>query len=173
VAGPTHHDRRADAGHADNVTVHGLFNEHFQHYQILWTGERGRTDIYQSEIRYDPPSVEQWNDNGQPGFASYKVVDLVQTHQAWGLGIYNFSLEEAAASGVHLENSIEVPDNPGIEMTRIVNFAGLNGDINHVVNGLGPDRPPTWTNSRFSTAIRLLSPIDTWPISRCRNDCAA
>lgn len=58
-----------------------------------------------SEIPYDPPSVEQWNDNGRSGFASYKVADSVQVHRAWGLGI---------------------------EIRHIVNFAGLNGGINHV-----------------------------------------
>lgn len=122
----------------DDVTIYGLFNEHFQGYQTLWTGERGRTYFYQSEIPYDPPSVEQWNDNGRPGFASYKVANSVQAHRAWGLGIYSFFQGEAAANGVRLENSIEVPDNPGIEILHIVNFAGLNGGINHVVNGLGP-----------------------------------
>ncbi|MBS3746841.1 MAG: hypothetical protein KGY49_07295 [Wenzhouxiangellaceae bacterium] len=122
----------------DDVTMHGLFNEHFQGYQTLWSGERGRTYFYQSEIPYDPPSVEQWNDNGRAGFASYKVTDSVQSHQAWGLGIYSFFQGEAAANGVRLENSIEVPDNPGVEIIHIANFAGLNGGINHVVNGLGP-----------------------------------
>ncbi|HKK29647.1 MAG TPA: adenylyl cyclase [Alphaproteobacteria bacterium] len=122
----------------DDVTMYGLFNEHFQDYQTLWSGERGRTYFYQSEIPYDPPGVEQWNDNGQPGFASYKVADSVQSHQAWGLGIYSFFQGEAAASGVRLENAMEVPEKPGIEITHIVNFAELSGGINHVINGLGP-----------------------------------
>lgn len=122
----------------DDVTLYGLFNEHFQGYQTLWTGERGRTYFYQSEIPYDPPNIAQWNDDGQPGFASYKVADSVQNHRAWGLGIYSFFQGEAAANDVRLENAIEVPDNPGIEITHIANFAGLNGGINHVINGLGP-----------------------------------
>ncbi len=137
----------------DDVTMYGLFDEHFQGYQTLWTGERGRTYFYQSEIPYDPPSVKQWNDNGRPGFASYKVADSVQAHRAWGLGIYSFFQGEAAANGVRLENSVEVPDNPGIEISHIVNFAGLNGGINHVVNGLGP-----------ATDVGELTLFDGYPV---------
>ncbi len=139
--------------HGDDVTMYGLFNEHFQGYQTFWTGERGRTYFYQSEIPYDPPSVEQWNDNGRPGFASYKVADSVQAHGAWGLGIYSFFQGEAVANDVRLENSVEVPDNPGIEIRHIVNFAGLNGGINHVVNGLGP-----------ATDVGELTLFDGYPV---------
>ena len=126
----------------DKVTIYGLFNEHFQHYQTLWNGEHGRTYFYQSEIPYDPPNLESWNDNGKAGFASYKVADHVQNHQAWGLGIYSFFKTElqigtTGTNGVRLENSAEVPANPGIRITHMVNFAGLNGGINHVINGLG------------------------------------
>ncbi len=126
----------------DNVTVYGLFSEHFQHYQTLWNGEYGRTYFYQSEIPYDPPNLKVWNDNGKAGFASYKVADHVQNHQAWGLGIYSFFKKELqigtkGTNEVRLENSVEAPCNPGIKFTHIVNFAGLNGGINHVINGLG------------------------------------
>ena len=137
----------------DDVTMYGLFNEHFQGYQTLWFGERGRTYFYQSEIPYDPPSVERWNDDGKPGFASYKVDDSVQAHRAWGLGIYSFFQGEAAANGVRLENAVEVPDSPGVEMSHIVNFAGLNGGINHVVNGFGP-----------ATDVGELTLFDGYPI---------
>lgn len=138
----------------DDVTMYGLFNEHFQGYQTLWTGERGRTYFYQSEIPYDPPSVEQWNDNGRPGFASYKVADSVQVHRAWGLGIYSFFQGEAAANGVRLGNAVEVPDSSGVKISHIVNFAGLNGGINHVVNGLGP-----------ATEVGELTLFDGYPTS--------
>jgi len=123
----------------DNVTIYGLFNEHFQSYQTLWRGEFGRTYFYQSEIPYHPPSFELWNDNGKPGWASYKVEDFVQNHKAYGLGIYSFfSGEPTVSNNVRLENAVEVPDNSGIAITHISTFAGLNGGINHPINGLGP-----------------------------------
>lgn len=122
----------------DHVTIYGLFNEHFQGYQTLWKGEYGRTYFYQSEIPYSPPSLEVWNDNGKPGYASYKVADSVEKHNAYGLGIYSFFRGEPTVSNnVRLENAMEVPDNSGIVITHISTFAELNGGINHSINGLG------------------------------------
>lgn len=123
----------------DDVTIYGLFNEHFQGYQTLWNGERGRTYFYQSEIPYSPPSLEVWNDSGKAGFASYKVADHVKQHQAWGLGIYSFFRGEPTVSNnVRLENAMEVPAASGVSILHIATFAGLNGGINHMINGLGP-----------------------------------
>ncbi|SMG51662.1 hypothetical protein SAMN05661096_03802 [Marivirga sericea] len=122
-----------------HVTIFGLFNEHFQGYQTLWNGEYGSTYFYQSEIPYHPPSNELWNDEGKPGYASYKVADTVQNHRAFGLGIYSFFHDEPTVSNnVRLENSMEVPDHSGIEIMHISTFAGLKGGINHIINGLGP-----------------------------------
>ena len=122
----------------DHVTIYGLFNEHFQGYQTLWKGEYGKTYFYQSEIPYSPPSLEVWNDKGKPGYASYKVADSVENHNAYGLGIYSFFRGEPTVSNnVRLENAMEVPDNSGIVIMHISTFAGLNGGINHSVNGLG------------------------------------
>ena len=123
----------------DDVTIYGLFNEHYQNYQTLWNGERGRTYFYQCEIPYEPPSNEVWNDNGKAGFAAYKVADHVNEHQAWGLGIYSFFRgEETEKNGVRLENAMEVPDKPGIIIEHISTFSGRVGGINHVINGKGP-----------------------------------
>lgn len=122
----------------DHVTIYGLFNEHFQAYQTLWKGEHGRTYFYQSEIPYHPPSFEVWNDNGKSGYASYKVANDVQNHQAYGLGIYSFfSGEPTVSNNVRLENAMEVPDNSGIVIKHVSTFSGLNGGINHAINGLG------------------------------------
>ena len=123
----------------DHVTIYGLFNEHFQGYQTLWEGEYGRTYFYQSEIPYHPPSFEVWNDKGKPGYASYKVAEDVLNHEAYGLGIYSFfSGEPTVSNNVRLENAMEVPGNSGIEIIHISTFGGLNGGINHSINGLGP-----------------------------------
>ncbi len=123
----------------DHVTIYGLFNEHFQSYQTLWNGEYGRTYFYQSEIPYHPPSIAVWNDKGKAGCASYKVADNVQNHEAYGLGIYSFfSGEPTVSNNVRLENSMEVPNNSGILIKHISTFSGLNGGINHSINGLGP-----------------------------------
>ena len=89
----------------DNVTVYGLFNEHFQEYQTLWNGNKGRVYFYQSEMPYDPPTVDAWKHDGINGYASYKVSDNVKSHEAWGIGIYNVFFD----APVIVDNAIETP----------------------------------------------------------------
>lgn len=123
----------------DDVTIYGLFVEHFQGYQTLWNGEKGRTYFYQSEIPYEPPSNAVWSDGSGPGYASYKVGDQVEEHQAWGLGIYSFFRgEETTRNNVRLDNAMEAPVGAGIRITHIITYAGRAGGINHVINGTGP-----------------------------------
>jgi len=120
----------------NNVTIYGLFNEHFQEYQTLWNGENGRVYFYQSEMPYDPPSVEAWKHNGTYGYASYKVSDNVMNHDAWGIGIYNVFYD----APVIVDNAIETP--PSIE-NRIHNkiIFWLNGNkesvVKSIINGKG------------------------------------
>ena len=51
----------------NNVTIYGLFNEHFQEYQTLWNGNNGRVYFYQSEMPYDPPTADAWKHDGVNG----------------------------------------------------------------------------------------------------------
>jgi hypothetical protein len=71
-----------------DVTVYGLFVEHYQEFQVVWNGNGGRVYFYQSEIPYDPPDQASYTSApGTNGWASYKVNDGVTRHEAWGLGI--------------------------------------------------------------------------------------
>jgi len=89
----------------DNVTVYGLFCEHFQEYQTLWNGNNGKVYFYQSEMPYDPPTLEAWKHGDVGGFASYKVSDGVTSHKAWGLGIYCVFYK----APLIVDNTIETP----------------------------------------------------------------
>lgn len=123
----------------DDVTIYGLFNEHFQEYQTLWYGERGRTYFYQSEIPYDPPSQERYMAGDTLGYASYKVADSVREHAAWGLGIYSFfGVRGDQDPEVFLQSAIECPEHPGIRFTHVSTFAGGFGGIHHSLNESGP-----------------------------------
>lgn len=120
----------------DNVTIYGLFNEHFQEYQTIWNGNNGRVYFYQSEMPYDPPSQEAWSHNGINGYASYKVSDQVTSHEAWGLGIYNVFYD----APVIVDNAIETP--PALEGSiqhKIIFW--LNGNkesvVKSIINGKG------------------------------------
>ena len=122
----------------DDVTIYGLFNEHFQEYQTVWNGERGRVYFYQSEIPYDPPNQASWMNGDTQGFASYKVADDVQSHAAYGLGIYSFfGVHQQKDPGARVTSAVEAPDRDGIHITHVTTFAGRFGGIDHPVNLLG------------------------------------
>ena len=120
----------------DDVTMYGLFVEHCQQYQTLWTGERGRTFFYQSELPYDVPSQAAWSHDGKRGWASYKVADTVRDHQAQGLGVYAYF---TAAPAV-LDAAVEVPPALAKDVRHVitVRLGGKDGSgIAHPVNDRG------------------------------------
>lgn len=120
----------------DNVTIYGLFNEHFQEYQTLWNGNNGRVYFYQSEMPYDPPTVDAWKHDGIYGYASYKVSDNVKKHEAWGLGIYNVFYN----APVIVDNAIETPVTLENKIHHIIIY-WLNGNkesiVKSIINGKG------------------------------------
>jgi len=120
----------------DNTTIYGLFNEHFQEYQTLWNGEKGRVYFYQSEMPYDPPTVHAWKHGKTYGYASYKVADHVKEHKAWGVGIYNVFYD----APVIVDQAIETP--PSLEGSiyhKLIFW--LNGNkesiVKSIINGKG------------------------------------
>jgi hypothetical protein len=120
----------------DNVIIYGLFNEHFQEYQTLWNGNNGRVYFYQSEMPYDPPTVDSWKHDGIYGYASYKVSDNVKNHEAWGIGIYNVFYD----APVIVDNAIETPVHLEDKIHNKVIF-WLNGNkesvVKSIINGKG------------------------------------
>lgn len=129
----------ADTGvvvNGDDVTATGLFVEHYQRYNVVWNGERGRTVFFQNELPYDAPDQAAWRHGKVDGWAAYKVADSVRTHEAWGLGSYIYTNVDPS---LHATQSFEVPDRPGFVMHDLTTVA-LNtnaGTIDHVINGEG------------------------------------
>ncbi|MEV4120094.1 discoidin domain-containing protein [Micromonospora sp. NPDC049645] len=128
----------ADTGltvNGDNVTMYGLFVEHYQKYQTIWNGNGGRTYFYQNELPYDPPNQAAWMNGSTRGYAAYKVADSVTSHQAFGLGSYSyFNVNPAVVE----ERSFEVPTNPNVRFTNMVTVSlGGVGTINRVINNAG------------------------------------
>lgn len=127
----------------DDMTMYGLFNEHFQEYSTLWNGENGRMYFYQYETPYDPQDQSDWmsHDGTVKGYAAYKVANSVNNHYAVGLGVYDVLINTNGAS-VFLDNAIEVPNKSGVivENACIVDIASSTGPlvgINSIVNGTG------------------------------------
>jgi len=120
----------------DDVTIYGLFNEHFQEYQTIWNGENGRVYFYQSEMPYYPPSVDAWKHGDTYGYASYRVSDQVKNHEAWGMGIYNVFFD----APIIVDQAIETP--PAIEdKLHHITIFWLSGNkesvVKSVINGHG------------------------------------
>ena len=119
----------------NDVTIYGLFVEHYQEFQVLWNGNGGRVYFYQSEIPYDPPDQASYTSApGTNGWASYKVAENVTSHEAWGLGIYSVFRNR----GVALSRAIEVPNSPNVRFHSMITVRlGNNGEIGNVINNTG------------------------------------
>ncbi len=118
----------------EDVTVYGLFAEHFQKEQVVWRGNGGRVYFYQSEIPYDPPTQAQWTSATGRGFAAYKVDAAVTRHEAWGLGVYSVFLQP----DVVLDRAIEAPQKPGVRFQHMITVCLVDkGSIEHVINDAG------------------------------------
>ncbi|MFJ6200202.1 adenylyl cyclase [Micromonospora sp. NPDC092111] len=128
----------ADTGVVVNgadVTAYGLFVEHYQRYQTVWNGERGRTVFYQSELPYDPPSQAGWSSPTGRGWASYRVGERVRTHEAWGLGVYSYFNQGV---DIRCDRAIEAPRRDGVRFHDMVTvFLDGSGGIEKTVNEVG------------------------------------
>jgi len=126
----------------DDVTMHGLFVEHFQLYQTVWRGERGRIFFYQSETPYEFPFQVYSHGGTVQGWADIKICNNVNYFFAYGLGLY----------GVHnwyqhyRQNAVEAPHRPGVMFRDLFTneiggpggrHAGGHGVTRHVINNTG------------------------------------
>jgi hypothetical protein len=124
----------------DDVSIFALFVEHFQKYQTIWRGERGRVYFYQNEIPYDPPNQAAYMAGRKRGWAAYKVADRVRDHQATALGIYVYF---TADPGIVVDSAIEAPKQPEVRFTHVTTVSlGGNGTIRHLVNDTGDTARP-------------------------------
>lgn len=113
----------------DNVTGYGLACEHTLGNMLEWNGENGKTYFYQSEYPYDVDHTY-----ADAGFASYKVGDNVNNHEAWGVGVYSYFRDFT----VNMESGIKAPQKPGVKFHNSLSvFLNGNGMINHVINDQG------------------------------------
>jgi F5/8 type C domain len=136
----------ADTGlivNGNDVTAYGLFVEHYQKYEVVWNGERGRTYFFQNEMPYDPPNQGAWMNGSTNGYAAYKVGSNVKAHEGWGLGSYCYFNIDPSISAYH---AFEVPDTSGVKFHDLLTVSlGGNGSITHVINNTGATASGTAT----------------------------
>lgn len=119
----------------DDVTATGLFVEHFQRYNTLWKGERGRVILYQNELPYDPPTQSDWTQpDGTLGYPGYKVAAKVRKHSLAGAGVYVFNQNNPA---ILTASGFDVPNRAGVKLHHVMTVNLSAGTIQHVVNDTG------------------------------------
>ena len=129
-----------------NVTVYGLFVEHFQKYNVVWNANGGRVYFFQNELPYDPPNQAAYMNGSLRGWAAYKVANTVTTHEAWGVGSYcYFNVDPTIVN----DHGFEVPNTPNVKFHDLLTISlGNNGSIINIINNVGAITP---TNSTTST----------------------
>jgi len=132
----------ADTGlivNGNDVTAYGLFVEHYQKYEVIWTGNRGTDIFFQNEMPYDPPSQSAWMEApGVDGWAAFKVTDNVKSFSGYGMGSYSFFDQGV---NIYAANAFEVPSTLPAEslqdlLTIFLSTSGAGGILN-VVNNTG------------------------------------
>ena len=133
----------ADTGlvvNGNDVTMYGLFVEHYQKTQVVWNGNGGRTYFFQNEMPYDVPNQASWMNGSTQGFSAYKVSPNVTSHEAWGLGSYCYFSANPSVASAH---AYEAPNTPGVRFHDMVTVSlNYQGTITHVINNTGPATPP-------------------------------
>ncbi|WP_328898993.1 discoidin domain-containing protein [Streptomyces sp. NBC_00441] len=137
---------RSDYGlqvNGDNVLATGLFVEHFNKYDVRWSGENGKTIFFQNEKAYDAPNQAAVQNGTIKGYAAYKVDDSVNTHEGWGLGSYCYFNVDP---GIRQDHGFEAPVKAGVKFhDLIVVSLGGQGQYNHVINDTGSPTSGTST----------------------------
>ena len=118
----------------DGVTATGLFVEHYQQYNVIWNGERGKTIFFQNELPYDAPNQAAWQHDGVLGWAGYKVADQVKNHELWGGGSYVYNNVDPS---IHATRGFEVPVTPGVKLHSLLTVNLGAGTLDHVINDTG------------------------------------
>lgn len=147
---------------ADDVSMLGWSAEHTLHDQVQWNGERGASYFLQVELAYD---VDQsFVDAGHTG---YRVAPHVQSHVAYGIGIYHYMRDHeiTVRTGVvappHLEGSFHQPFGVFLNGSGVMNHLINDKGQQTAVNPLEPTKAnPKWWCSSSSSFLDFSSSVE-------------
>ena len=110
-----------------------MFSEHFLNNNVLWNGNGGKVFFYQSEVAYDVPSNEAWQNGDRKGYPSFEVGAQVTSFEGNGMGAYtNFHNDS-----ITLDCVIRVPDAEGVTVEHLCAVSISGGTIEHMINDFG------------------------------------
>ncbi len=147
----------ADTGVAvtgNNVTAYGLFVEHYQKNEVVWSGQGGTDIFFQNELPYDPPSQSAWMASPtQDGYPAFLVTPNVKSFQGYGMGSYVVFIQTSAT--LFNAEAFQAPKTPGVQFHDLLGvwIAGSGGD-NSIINGVGG--PVTSTNPGTVEPVDLV-----------------
>jgi hypothetical protein len=120
----------------DDVTAYGLFVEHYQKREVVWTGQRGTDIFFQNEMPYDPPSQAAWMAGPTTkGYPAFTIDAGVTSFAGYGMASYCFFNQGA---DIHATEAFAAPTTPGVELHDILTrFLNASGGIDSVVDGVG------------------------------------
>jgi hypothetical protein len=152
----------ADTGVAvtgNNVTAYGLFAEHYQKNEVIWSGQGGTDIFFQNELPYDPPSQSAWMVQGssptQDGYPSFLVTRNVKTFQGYGMGSYIVFIQTSAT--LFDDAAFQAPQTPGVQFhDLLVVYLGGSGGDKSIINGVGGPVTST-SNPGIGTPVDLIS----------------
>jgi hypothetical protein len=121
----------------DNVTAYGLFVEHYQKNEVIWSGQGGTDVFFQNEMPYDPPSQSAWMaGKTQEGYPAFLVTGNVKSFQGYGMGSYIVFIQTSAT--LYADEAFQSPDAPGVQFHGLlVVYLGGSGGDNSIINGVG------------------------------------
>jgi hypothetical protein len=139
----------------DNVTAYGLFTEHYQKSEVIWSGQGGTDIFFQNELPYDPPSQSAWMASPtQDGYPAFLVTPNVKSFQGYGMGSYVVFISTPAT--LFDAEAFQAPHTSGVQFHNILGvwIAGSGGDKS-IINGVGG--PVTSTNPGKVEPVDLTS----------------
>jgi hypothetical protein len=140
----------------DNVTAYGLFVEHYQKNEVIWSGQGGTDIFFQNELPYDPPSQAAWMASPtQDGYPAFLVTGNVKSFHGYGMGSYVVFIQTSAT--LFDDEAFQAPDRPGVQFQSLVGvWLGGSGGDKSIINGVGG--PVTSTNPGvIGQAVSLVS----------------
>jgi hypothetical protein len=134
----------------NNVTAYGVAVEHYQKYEVIWSGNNGTDIFFQNELPYDAPSQTSWEVSPkQPGYPSFLVTNNVQSFHAYGMGSYVVNIYTPAT--IWDAMAYAAPNAPGVVFTDAMDLfisstcsvngtcptPSQSGGLNSVIDGVG------------------------------------
>jgi len=121
----------------NNVSADGLFVEHYQKNEVIWSGQGGRDVFLQNELPYDPPSQADWMASpGQDGYPAFLVTPNVRTFNGVGMGSYSVFINTPAT--LTDAEAFQSPNTPGVQFQNVFAlWISGTGGFASVINGVG------------------------------------